>query len=50
LNSLLASIKRVLFSSLFFARTKIVVAIEVPKKRLSGRAMTASTKLLSTRY
>ena len=36
LNSFVASINNTLFSVLFLARTKIQVAIEVPKNRLSG--------------
>jgi len=44
LNSLLASINRILFSALFLANTSIQVAIEVPKNRFSGSCITESIK------
>ena len=50
LNSAVASMKRVLLSTLFLLITKIHVAIDVPKNRFSGRAITASIKLLSIKY
>lgn len=45
-----SSIKRILLSVLLFFSTMMQVAIVVPKNRSGGSWVTASTKLLSTRY
>ena len=50
IHSLVASMNNVLLSTLFFLRTIIQVAIDVPKKRLEGNWITQSIKLLSIRY